>query len=384
MEIVELLEIINRGEDSSHQFKRSVDSPNALAAEMAAFSNSRGGLLIIGVDDDGTIIGLSPSEIAATNNRISNAASQGVNPAISTWSDNITIGDKTIIVVDIPQGLRKPCLDKDGIVWVKNGADKRKVTSRDELLRLYQASDLAHADESPVPGANISDLDLEYFADYFRLDKGESLDDQDLALPEILHNMGLMSNGSLNLSCVLLFGKNPQVKLPAFFVTAAAYPSNDLGGSTYTDSQDIKGKLVDLIPQTVNFITRNLRHVQGERSVNSIGEPEIPQSAIEELVVNALVHRDYFISDPIKVFVFLDRVEIISPGVLPNNLTVENIKNGVSNRRNSILTSFDPPQYRGHGSGIKRVLKTHPRTYFINDIEGNRFIAILYRASYEE
>jgi len=384
MEIVELLEIISRGEDSSHQFKRSVDSPNALAAEMAAFSNSRGGLLLIGVDDDGTIVGLSPSEITATNNRISNAASQGVNPAISTWSDNVTIGDKTIIVVDIQQGLRKPYLDKDGMVWVKNGADKRKVTSRDELLRLYQSSDLIHADENPVPGATISDLDLEYFSEYFRLDKGESLDDQDLALPEILHNMSLMSDGSLNLSCVLLFGKYPQVKLPAFFVTAAAYPSNDLGGSTYTDSQDIKGKLVDIIPQTVSFISRNLRYVQGEQGVNSIGELEISQSAIEELVVNALVHRDYFIQDPIKVFVFLDRVEIISPGVLPNNLTVENIKNGVSNRRNSILTSFDPPQYRGHGSGIKRVLKTHPRTDFINDIEGNRFIAILYRASYEE
>jgi hypothetical protein len=114
---------------------------------------------------------------------------------------------------------------------------------------------------------------------------------------------------------------------------------------------------------------------QGDRGVNSTGEPEIPRIVWEELVVNALVHRYYFITAPIRIFVFSDRVEIISPGHLPNNLTVEKILKGNSNIRNPILASFAAKllPYRGLGNGILRAKKAYTELGFTDDREANLF-----------
>jgi ATP-dependent DNA helicase RecG len=92
-------------------------------------------------------------------------------------------------------------------------------------------------------------------------------------------------------------------------------------------------------------------------------------------------HRDYFISAPVRVLLFTDRIEIISPGHLPNNLTVQNIINGNSNIRNPILASFATRilPYRGLGSGIKRALKAYSHIDFIDDREGNLFKVIIQR-----
>ena len=102
---------------------------------------------------------------------------------------------------------------------------------------------------------------------------------------------------------------------------------------------------------------------------------------MEEIVANALVHRDYFISAPIRMFVLDDRVEIISPGHLPNTLTIENIKAGNSNTRNPVLASFANQilPYRGYGSGILRALQAYPFIDFIDDKDGNMFKVILMR-----
>ncbi|MGA1824548.1 MAG: ATP-binding protein, partial [bacterium] len=154
-----------------------------------------------------------------------------------------------------------------------------------------------------------------------------------------------------------------------------------LATDTYIDSRDISGKMSEIFQQTINFISSNIRQIQGEQIVNSIGKPEISRIVLEELVTNALVHRDYFISAPIRVFVFFDRVEIISPGHLPNNLTVANIKAGNSTTRNPVLASFayQVLPYRGFGSGILRALKNHPHIDFIDDRDGNLFKCIIWR-----
>ncbi len=133
--------------------------------------------------------------------------------------------------------------------------------------------------------------------------------------------------------------------------------------------------------QTISFLLANTRNVQGEQPVNSLGLPEIPRIVFEELIANALVHRDYFISAPVRVFIFSDRVEIISPGHLPNNLTVANIKAGNSNTRNPVLASFAYQilPYRGFGSGILRALDKYPAIDFIDDRDGNLFTCIIRR-----
>jgi len=164
-------------------------------------------------------------------------------------------------------------------------------------------------------------------------------------------------------------------------VKCASFPGTDIHTSQYADSEDIAGALRQVFKDTLAFVSRNLLRLQKDKSVNSVGEMEIPKVTLEELIVNALVHRDYFVSAPVRVFVFSDRVEIVSPGHLPNNLTVEHIKNGNSNIRNPILASFAAKMlpYRGLGTGIRRALKEHPHIDFVDYRDGNLFKAIIYR-----
>ena len=193
--------------------------------------------------------------------------------------------------------------------------------------------------------------------------------------------MNLGDNGELNITAALLFSKNPSTRLPAFIVKAGAFPGDSITTDSYIDSRDISGKMSDIFHQTIGFIISNIKQVQGEQSINSTGLLEIPRIVFEELIANALVHRDYFISAPIRVFVFSDRIEIISPGHLPNNLTVENIKAGNSNSRNPVLASFANQilPYRGYGSGILRALEKYPAIEFIDDRDGNLFKCIIKR-----
>ena len=383
MEVVDLITAIERGEDSRHQFKRSIDNNESLSAEMVAFSNGGGGQLIIGVDDDGTIIGLSSEEVMELNQRVSNAASQGVIPPINPTTNNVQIGDLIVMVIDVPRGINAPYQDRNGVFWVKSGADKRKATSREEIQRLFQETGLVYADETPIKGLGVPDLDIEYFEAFFLKRFGEELNSQNVSLQKVLENMNLSKEGDLNLACALLFCKAPQYKLPAFIVKAGSFDSNELSTTNYNDSRNIEGKLADIFRETVSFIVSNLHHIQGDQGVNSIGTPEIPRESIEELVSNALIHRDYFVSSSIRVFVFRNRVEIISPGHLPNSLTVENIKAGNSNARNPLLASYANHllPYRGYGSGIIRALSKYPDIEFIDDREGNLFTAIIKRKS---
>ncbi|MGD0960985.1 MAG: RNA-binding domain-containing protein [Methylomonas sp.] len=381
MEITELLSIIANGEDSRRQFKANISSPNSLAAEMAAFSNSQGGYLLIGVNNDGTIAGLTSEDIRQLNQDISNVATNNVKPAINPITQNIALPGGMVIVVTIAQGLSKPYMDAQGYIWVKNGADKRRVTAREELQRMFQESSLVHADETPVQGTSVADVDMELFEHFFEQFIGESLLAQEIPLVQLMENMNLMKDGRLNISGTLLFAKRPQLRLPVFIVKAVAFPGQNIEDATYIDSQDINGKLSDVFQKTLNFVLSNIRHIQKEQGFNSLGEPEIPRIVLEELIANALIHRDYFISAPVKVLVFADRLEIISPGHLPNNLTVENIKLGNSNVRNPILASFAPRvlPYRGLGSGILRALKAYPDIDFVDDREGNAFKVIIRR-----
>jgi ATP-dependent DNA helicase RecG len=136
----------------------------------------------------------------------------------------------------------------------------------------------------------------------------------------------------------------------------------------------------------MSFVLGNIRHVQKDQGINAPGEPEIPRIVFEELIANALIHRDYFVSAPVRIFVFQDRVEIISPGQLPNNLTIENIKRGNSNIRNPILASFATKivPYRGLGSGIIRSLKAYSDIEFEDDHDGNQFKVIIKRRPIEQ
>lgn len=386
MEAIELIELIGLGEDTRTQFKQNVTNPESVAADLVAFSNSKGGRIFIGVNDLGSVVGLSPADIRRINQLISNTATNCVRPSVNPTTENISVGGALVMVVTVQEGISKPYADNNGVFWVKSGSDKRKVTSREEVQRMLQSADLVHADEVPVEGTTNGDIDLEHFRTFFQEQYGEQQydesfsDDPDrpgIALGQLLNNLGLARETTLNLAGLMIFGNQPQRHRPAFVVKAFAFVGNDPAGDKYRDSQDIKGCLRDLYKQTMSFLTRNLRRLQGEKGVNTEGDLEVPLPALEELVVNMLLHRDYFISAPWRVMLFDNRIELISPGALPNNLTLANIRNGVSVIRNPLIASFATKggelPYRGIGTGVRRALAAMPEIELESDHDRNLF-----------
>lgn len=383
MRISDLQSMVASGEDSSQQFKLDVKSPDSLAAEMAALANCDGGKIILGVSDSGQLVGLEPDDLQRVNQLISSAASQHVRSPLAVFTENIALQDgKTAIIISVPKGLDKPYFDRNGVIWLKVGSDKRKVNSKEELRRLFQMSSQFHGDELPTR-AGIEALDRIRFRDFIR-------DKYRLALParkadqiRLLRNLNLASEtGNLNLAGLLLFAEQPQLLRPEFSVKAISYTGKSVSVSSYEDWEEFNGPFQSLFDGTLAFILRNLRKVQGKGGINSPGIPEIPRVVFEELLVNALVHRDYLVSAPIRVFNFEDRIEIISPGCLPNNLTVEKILAGNSNLRNPILASFVAKgllPYSGLGTGVPRVFGSWPKISFFDDRDGNLFKVTVLR-----
>ena len=388
MNAKDLLAQIVRGEDSTRQFKADVKNADSLASEMAAFANLNGGTIFIGVADDGSMPGLSQHDVARINQLISNAASHLVRSPLTVQTENVALENgRIVIVLTVPKGIDKPYFDKNGVIWLKAGADKRRVNSKEELRRLFQFTNQFHADELPTK-AGIEKLDKLRFRDFLRDVYKQEYPDSSVELTRLLQNMNLATDdGRLNLAGVLLFAEQPEWIVPQFVAKAIRYPGNKIHATDYLDTEDFSGPLPKLFEGALAFVMRNLHKVQAGRGVNAPGLPEISEAVFEELLVNALVHRDYLVSAPIRLFVFDNRIEIISPGHLPNNLTVEKIRTGNSNIRNPILVSYVAKgllPYHGLGSGIKRALEKWPAIDFTDDHDGCLFTATVHRKAVEE
>lgn len=371
--------LLRHGEDSRTQFKKDFTNASAMALELIAFSNALGGKLLIGVNDSGNVTGLSDDDIRRLNQLLSNAASENTVPPVYPASEVFEYENKKVMVVTVPYGASKPYATKDGRFVTKAGADKRMI-SGDEMRRLYQESGKIFAEETPFRNCDWKNIDSDYFLEFYKKKYGEDLDES--KIPAAFENLNLASNGIFNLAGALLFGRNEVFRL--FFgnqIICVSFFGNDLSGTEYRDSTNIIGNLGRLYKEGRAFIARNLKKVQNDKNFNSVGDPEIPLIVIDELLINALLHRDFFVSNNIKIIIFDNRIEIVSPGKLPNHLSVEKIKSGVSIKRNPTLCSFafDIIPYRGIGSGILRSLKLYPDIELINNEEVESFKVIIKR-----
>jgi ATP-dependent DNA helicase RecG len=191
MEASQLLEIVSRGEDSKHQFKANVTNPKSLSEELVAFSNSGGGQIFIGVSNDGTFSGLGREDINRLNLLVSNTSTNNVKPPINLQTENISVPSGLVMVVSVLDGISKPYMDNEGVIWVKSGSDKRKVTSREEIQGMFQSAGLIHGDEIPVVGMTIADLDTDYFKVFFEKRFADSIEKQTVPLTKLLENMNL-------------------------------------------------------------------------------------------------------------------------------------------------------------------------------------------------
>jgi ATP-dependent DNA helicase RecG len=369
MDEFELREILLRGEDSEHQFKRELDTQDKLAAEIVAFLNSRGGRIFVGVDDDGTIAGVS----SAMDNLISNVCNDSLKPPCSVYTENVRTSDGLVIVITVPNGENKPYQDRKNQFWKKKGADKRKVTDRNELQRMFQDGHATYADLQPVRGATFADLDSKSLAAVFNsTSKGIDLSEDDDEAVRQLEGVRLMKNGVPSRAALLLFGKNPGSFLPEITTMAIWFKGLERGGTEYRDSRRFEGTLPEQYEQGMSFLRawNPLPQTEGS-SFNQKSEPLVPEFVFQEILINALVHRDYFVPDSIKIYIFDDRIEIISPGCLPNSLTSSEALQGIGRERNPLLLryAYELMHYRGARSGLMRVQKAYPSVTLANLIE---------------
>ncbi len=374
---IELIDIIKSGENSRVEFKQEIIHQDSLLQEIVAFANTEGGIIIFGIQDKTyQIIGLTKKQIDDIDKKISNITNDLIRPFLQIITDTTLIDNKHLLIISIPKGSNKPYNTK-GAIYIRQGTTKRLLSDKDEILRLYQSSGNLYADEMIVENTSIKDIDLDKIKSYLTAQKKNisNIDER------LLINLGVLKNEKLTLGGLLFFGKNPQQYKPVFLIKAVSFFGNSIGGMEYRESLDIQGTIPEIFDAGVYFFKKNLKHTQQGQNFNSIGILEISQVAIEEMLQNALVHRDYLRNSPIRLFIFDNRIEIISPGRLPNNLTIENIKLGNTVARNNLLVSYCSKImiYRGLGSGVARALEEEPNIKFINDIDGEQFIVKIPR-----
>ena len=402
----DILRLRDTAEQTRVQFKERVTRDNKydVSCEMVAQSNSRGGMIVVGIDDKtGRINPLSFVEVQETTNLLGSLASEGVVPQILLDIENVQMEGGVIVVATVKQGRNKPYRDSKGIVWVKQGADKRKVFDNAELIAMLMENGQMHPDSMPVNGTSIRDLDENTLRDYLLNRFRSDFERQQLSITELRHrsleeianvlsqtpegilkNNGLvMEDGTLTVAALMLMGRYPQRWLPAFTVRCVSFVGNSIGGTEFRDKSgnDADGNAVHLYNYIISFLTRNLRKKQVEKDFNSQGELEVSIASLSEIVTNGILHRSYVIEAPLRVFIFDNRIEIHSPGLLPEGVSMESIKHGASVPRNKLLFNhgINLLPYTGAGSGITRALKFTPDIKFVNDETLNEFVVTVER-----
>ena len=383
MNAIQLLDLISTGETSTVQFKQEMPHRDSLQQEIVAMSNSLGGYILMGVEDvTGQPKGLSPELIEQYDRDIAQIA-DNVKPIVYIQTEVVKLPDDiNILVITVPEGINKPYKTPKGEIYIKQGSNKRLVTDNAEILRLYQQSSNLLADEMPVYGATLSDINRTAFEEYFKKEFGVSIEEKGLSYEQALEAKRVIRKGQVTLAGLLFFGNSPQSFKPAFTIKLVDFFGTEISSNQYRSKpSDLEGTIPELFNQSLEWVKSHLRSVQAGQGFNSIGKLEISEIALVEIIQNALVHRDYFKNSPIRIMIFDDRLEIVSPGKLPNTLTVEDIKYGNPVVRNNQLVSYSSHAlpFSGLGSGIKRALVEEPDMELINDIEGEQFKVIFKR-----
>ena len=410
----EILKLRDKAEQTRVQFKERLtrDIKNEISCEMVAQSNSHGGMIVVGVNDKtGHINPLSFKEVQETTSLLGSLASEGVVPPILLDIENVAVDGGILVTARVKEGRNKPYHDSKGVVWVKQGSDKRKVFDNAELAEMMTQCGTFAPDEAAVNDFTLDDLDEQVLKKFmlsrfkaemknngvtestlrdFTLEQMVGLVGNDMNLEKLLRNLKFMlPDGKMTVAAVLLFGKYPQRWLPTYTAKCICFVGNSIGGSLFRDKvadSDMEGCLLHQYETIMNFYRRNLKNVQVETEFNSLGELEIPYEALVEFTVNALVHRSLNWQAPIRIFILDDRVEIHSPGELPNGLTVEEILKGTSMPRNKFLftnANYLLP-YTGAGTGITRAMKENPDVTFENMEESHEFVIVIRRKANQE
>lgn len=366
----ELLEIINNGENSGVEFKRDVVANHDLAKELVAFSNLNGGMVLLGVEDDGTISGITRQGLEEW---VMTTCRDKIRPGIIPFFEivrDVELG-RDLAIVSVSRGYNVHSLwhNNRNTYFIRVGTQSRE-PSPEELGRLFQQRGFFRAELRPVSGATLADLDRRRLRDYFgRIRQQEVPPDEDeAAWKTLLGNTEIMTEEGVTVGGMLLFGTTPNRFLPHAGVDAAAFPGTEKDYAArervalrgpMTPLFDASGALVEngLVEQALEFVRRNTPVTAVIDNGRRVEKPAYPPEALREAIVNALIHRDYLLtSTDIELAVYSDRLEIISPGRLPNGITPERMRAGTRAARNQLLKDvMRDYRYLEHmGMGIPR------------------------------
>jgi len=348
---VELLELINNGENSGIEFKRDVIDNRSLAKELVAFSNLSGGAVLLGVEDDGSISGLTRQSLEEW---VMTACREKIRPAIIPFFEIIRDVEpgKDVAIVRVAPGFSVHSVwhNSGNTYYIRVGTQSREATP-EELSRLFQQRGAFRAELRPVSGAGLADLDLRRLRDYFgRVRQQDTPDERDeVGWNTLLLNTELMVEEGITVSGLLLFGISPNRFLPFAGIDAVAFPGAEKDYAA-RERATLRGPMVPLmgagglienglVEQALDFIHRNVANkVLLEDGVRRVELPAYPSDVLRETVVNALIHRDYLLtSTDIELAIYNDRLEVISPGRLPNGITPARMRTGCRAARNQLI-----------------------------------------------
>jgi len=370
----ELLELIRNGESSGVELKRDDLDNRALAKELVAFANLAGGKVLLGVDDDGSIVGLTR---AALEEWVMTACRDKIRPELIPYFELVRDVEpgKDVAVVHVQRGwgVHHVWHNQHRTYYIRVGSQSREA-GPEELERLFQQRGAFRLEIRAVSGSSLRDLDRRRLREYFERIRQQDVpaDDDAAGWHTLLVNTEIMteedSSVSVSVAGLLLFGRNPNRFLPQAGIDAVAYPGRDKDYAA-RERTALRGPLTALsgggplveagvVEQAVQFVRRNTQvSAELEDGARRTERWTYPEEAVREAVVNAVVHRDYLLSGTtIELSIYEDRLEIVSPGRLPNGITPARMKTGCRAARNQLLKDVmrDYGYLEHMGMGVSR------------------------------
>lgn len=397
----ELLEMIRNGENSGVDFKRDVLENHMLARALVAFSNLDGGRVLLGVDDDGTIIGITRADLEEW---VMTTCRDKIRPSIIPFFEIVrdVQRGKDVAIVSVTRGydVHSVWHQNRNTYYIRVGTQSREPTP-EELGRLFQQRGTFRAELRPVSGAKQSDLDHRRLRDYFARVRQQDVprDDDTAAWQALLINTEIMTEEGVTVGGLLLFGTTPNRFLPQGGIDAAAFEG---GQKDYAarERASLRGPMTPLLAadgslvenglaeQALDFVRRNLPATAALVGARRVERPVYPPEVLREGIVNALIHRDYLLtSTDIELAIYSDRLEIVSPGRLPNGITPERMRTGCRAARNQLLKDVmrDYGYLEHMGMGVPRKIvrgmKQHNGTEPALLAEQEQFVLRLFAVS---
>ncbi len=337
----EILEqILRLGEDSVTEFKGVIKTHYKVdrsdtAKAITALANTRGGHLLVGVEDDGTPTGVGTVEQADDLMRqITQICHEHIEPPLLCNVVKREIRGIPVLVVEVPFSPSRPHR-ATSIYYVRDG-NRSRPALREELVKLLQSTDY-HFDEQPVAGATLDELDRDAVRAFLTAAYPGRASEQHIT-PLLGSLKCIDRTGVPTVTGVLMFAREPTRWLVDARISAARIQGTEVS-RTFLDKQEIEGRVLDQLDAASAFIQRNVAAPSRVEGLVRV-EGGIPLDVVREAITNAVLHRDYRIASQTRLLVFDDRIEVINPGDLLNQLTLENIRvGGISQKRNPVLAS---------------------------------------------